>query len=129
LLAVTGSDSEKTPACLTLVDTRRWRARTIDARATEVALVSGTLFASSSLYNPVSQTARGSGLTGFSIDGRRRFHLYGRQAITGVQPVGAKALVGARRGIALIDPRTGKQLRWFRRFAMSLISGDAPILD
>jgi hypothetical protein len=129
LLAVTGSDSEKTPAGLTLVDTRRWRARTIDARATEVALVSGTLFASSSLYNPVSQTARGSGLTGFSIDGRRRFHLYGRQAITGVQPVGAKALVGARRGIALIDPRTGKQLRWFRRFAMSLISGDAPILD
>ena len=129
LLAVTGSDSEKAPAGLTLVDTRRWRARTIDARATDAALVSGTLFASSLLYDARSQRVRGSGLTGFSIDGRRRFHLYGRQAVTGVQPVGSKALVGTRSGIALIDARTGQQLRRFRRFAMSLIGGDAPILD
>jgi hypothetical protein len=126
LLAITGSDSGKTPAGLTLVDTRRWRARTIDARATDAALVSGTLLASTFLENG-SRTTSGSGLTGFSIEGRRRFHLFGRQQLTGVQPVGSKALVGARRGIAFIDARTGKQLRRFRRLNMSLIGGDAPV--
>jgi hypothetical protein len=136
LLAVTGSDLKssadrrelrETPAGLTLVDTRRWRARTIDPRTTDAALVSGTLLASSFFFDSSRQTTSGSGLTGYSADGRRKFHLYGNAPITGVQPVGSKALVGAQDGIALIDARTGRQLRRYPRFTLSLLSGDAPL--
>jgi hypothetical protein len=126
-LAVTGTDGGRTPAGLTLVDTRRWHAKTVDARATDASLVSGTLFASSFLYDPDRETTSGSGLTGYSIDGRRKFHLYGQDPIIGVQPLGRRALVGRRDGITLIDARTGDRLRRYRRFAMSLLTGDAPV--
>jgi hypothetical protein len=138
LLALTGSDSHsstgdpseavvgETPAGLTLVDTRRWRARTIDARTTDAVLVSGTLLASSYLFDSRTQGTSGNGLTGYSRKGRRRFHVYGREAITGVQPLGRKALVGAHSAIELIDARTGRRLHRCRRFTTSLLSGDAP---
>jgi hypothetical protein len=139
LLAVTGSDSSPStggpegggsgraaPAGLTLVDTQRWRARTIDPRATDAALVSDTLLASSFLFDSLSQTTMGSGLTGYSVDGRRKFHIHGEAAITGVQPLGTKALVGRLDGVTLIDARSGRELQRFRRFTMSLLAGDAP---
>jgi hypothetical protein len=134
LLAVTGSDSRfsadgrgrETPAGLTLVDTRHWRARTIEAKASDAVVVSGRLLASSFLSDSRRGTTFGSGLTGYSTDGRRRFHLYGRDPITGVQPLGRKALVGGLSRTALIDARTGQQLRRFRRFSMSLLPRDAP---
>jgi hypothetical protein len=134
-LAVTGTDSHRpeahgsgrtTPAGLTLVDTRRWRARTIDPRTTDAALVSGTLLASSFGLGSGRGNASGSGLTGYTVDGRRKFHLFGEAPIVGVQPLGARALVGAENGITLIDARTGRRLRSYRRFAMSLLAGDAP---
>lgn len=141
LLAVTGSDSHfsaddpeggghafDTPAGLTLVDTRSWRARTIDERTTDAVLVSGTLLASAFLFHSRRQTTFGSGLTGYSVDGRRKFHLYGRNPITGAQPLGPNALVGGPSWIAFIDARTGRQLRRYQRFTMSLLSGDAPVL-
>jgi hypothetical protein len=139
LLAITGSDSHsstedpsdgvavgETPAGLTLVDTRRWRARMIDPRTTDAVLVSGTLLASSYLFDSRAHTTSGSGLTGYSLNGRRKFHLYRQEAITGVQALGRKALVGAHSAIELIDARTGRRLHRYRRFAMSLLSGDAP---
>ncbi len=129
-LAITGSDSHgseaETPAGLTLVDTHRWQARTIDRHTTDAALVAGTLLASSYLFDSRTQTPSGSGLTGYSRNGRRRFHLYGREAITGVQALGHKALVGAHSAIELIDARTGRRLHRYRRFTTSLLSGDAP---
>jgi hypothetical protein len=130
MLAVTGSDSGPagdTAAGLTLVDTRRWSARTIDRRASDAALVAGRLLASSFLFDRRGQVTAGSGLTGYSLQGRRRFHRYGSQPITGVQPLGRRALVGARAAISLIDARSGRELRRFRRFAMSLLDGDAPL--
>jgi hypothetical protein len=85
-LALTGSDSRyssddpepggigrTTPAGLTLVDTRRWRARTIDPRTTDAVLVSGTVLASSFLDDSGGQKTSGSGLTGYAVDGRRKF--------------------------------------------------------
>jgi hypothetical protein len=136
LLAVTGTDRQssadepeiqETPAGLTLVDTRRWRARRIDPRTTDAALVSGTLLASSFHFDSRRQTTSGSGLTGYSVHGRRKFHIYGNAPITGVQPLGSKALVGALDGTALVDARTGRQLRRYPRFNMSLLSEDAPV--
>jgi hypothetical protein len=139
LLAVTGSDSTpstgapesggsggEAPAGLTLVDTQRWRARTIDRRTTDAVRVSDTLLASSFHFDPLSQTTVGSGLTGYSVDGERKFHIHGEAPITGVQPLGTKALVGRLHGVTLIDARSGRELRRFRRFTMSLLAGDAP---
>ena len=131
VLAVTGFDARRkardTPAGLTLIDTRRWRARTIDRHATDAALVSGTLLASAYLFHARSQTTSGNGLTGYSVAGRRRFRRYGTEPITGVTPLGTRALVGRTGGLTLIDARTGRRLRHYPRFAMSLISGDAPV--
>ena len=127
-LAVTGSDlgssaGREAPAGLTLIDTRRWDARRIDSRTTDAVLVSGTLLASTFL----ELSRSGSGLTGYSLDGRRKFHLFGNDPIWGAQPIGRNAFVGGARGSALIDGRTGRKLRRYRRFTMSLLSGDAPV--
>jgi hypothetical protein len=129
-LAVTGSDSRpsgQTAAGLTLVDTRSWSVRTIDRRTSDAVLVAGRLLASSLLVDARGQATAGSGLTGYSLDGTRRFHRYGSQPITGVQPLGGRALVGARAAITLIDARSGRPLQRFRRFAMSLLNGNAPV--
>ena len=132
-LAVTGSDTDHsggrertTPAGLTLVDTRRWRARTIDSRTTDVAVAAGTVLASSFVFDSRRGTTAGSGLTGYDLDGTRRFHLFGKAAIPGVQPLGRRALVGTMSGNTLIDARTGRSLRTYRRFTASLFAGDAP---
>ena len=129
-LAITGSDhadradgrSRETPAGLTLVDTGRWQARKIEASTTDAALASGTLLASCFVCDS------GGGLTGFSLGGRRKFHLFGSAPLTGVQPLGRTALVGSLRGSTLIDARSGRRLRRFERFAMTLLGGDAPFL-
>ena len=129
MLAVTGSDAggavRTRPAGLTLVDTRSWRARTIDRRTSDAVLVSGTLLASSFLFDARAQDAFGSGLTGYTVSGRPRFHLFANEPITGAQPLGHTALVGMRDRIVLIDARTGRRLRSYRRLTTSLLVGDA----
>ena len=125
LLAVTGFDSHPSgndPAGLTLVDTRSWRARTIDRLTTDAALVSGTSLASSFLDPQRS----GSGLTGYSIRGTPRYHRFGSDPIWGFQPIGRNALAGGPRGSALIEARTGRVLRRYRRFTTILLAGDSP---
>jgi hypothetical protein len=96
------------------------------SRPTPAAGPHGTLLASSYLFDSLSQTTFGSGLTSYSVDGRRKFHIHGKAPITGLQPLGRKALVGGLNGMALIDARTGRELRRYRRFTMSLLAGDAP---
>jgi hypothetical protein len=129
LLAVTGYDdrpSGQRPAGLTLIDTRSWRARTIDRRATEAALASGTLLAS--FFRTGSRgKITGSGLTGYTLDGKRKFHLYAGEPIIGVEPLGRRALIGGQNRTALIDARTGRQIRTYRRFWTTLLSRDQPI--
>lgn len=135
MLAITGVDRRiaadgaavERPAGLTLVDTRRWVARRLDARTTDAALVSGTLLASSFVVDSRRRRTIGSGLSGYSVSGRRKFHLFGSAPITGVQALGANALVGAMRTSILIDARSGRRLPLVPRLAMTLIHGDAPI--
>jgi hypothetical protein len=121
LLAVTGLDHPKTPAGLTLIDTRSWSARTIDTHTTDVTLAGGTLLAH-------SYPSGARGVTGYTRDGKRRFRVLREGLIVGVQGLGPRALVGALGGNALIDARTGRPLRRFRIFAMSLLSEDQPVL-
>ena len=133
-LAITGLDhnavaagrSRERPAGLTLVDTRRWVARKIDAQTTDVALASGTLLASSYLYDSRSRRITGSGLSGYSPTGRRKFHLFGRAPVL-VQPVGGNALAGGMGATTLIDARSGRRLRSFRRLSLTLMAMDAPV--
>jgi hypothetical protein len=63
--------------------------RTIDPRVTDAVLASNMLLAFGILWDSRSQTMPGSGLTGYNRDGRRRFHLYGADPISGVQPLGS----------------------------------------
>jgi hypothetical protein len=133
-LAVTGFDSNvsarpeggrggtsTTPAGLTLIDARSWRTRTIDDRATDAVRVGGTLLAFSSLWSGGRMT--GSGLTSYSLAGRRRFHRYGDDPI-GAQRLGRRLLVGGPRRIALIEAGTGRELRRFRRLPASPLFDD-----
>ena len=143
LLAVTGTDTHagvdlrgrqqqwETPAGLKLIDTRRWSIRTLDPHATSVTVAAGTLLAFGIVWDSRRQKLSGSGLTGYSLYGERRFHRYGRDPISGVQTLGERILVGGaagsrifRRG-ALLDARTGRELRRVR-FDVSLLAGDRP---
>ena len=51
---------------------------------------------------------------------------FGSAAIWGVQPIGRNALVGGPHGSALIEARTGRELRRYRRYTTSVLAGDAP---
>jgi hypothetical protein len=119
LLAVTGMDRPDTPAGLTLVDTRSWSAERVDSRTSDVTLAGGRLLAYGYL---------GRGVRGYSLDGTRRFRAFGDDVIFGLQGVGANVLLAARSGLALIDARTGRPLRRFRTFAMTLLGQDPPVL-
>jgi hypothetical protein len=143
LLAVTGFDGHagvdprggqaewETPVGLKLIDTHAWRVRTLDPRVTNAVLASGTLLAFGILWDSRGQKMSGSGLTGYDSNGRRRFHLYGADPISGVQPLGSRILVGGaagsrifRRG-ALLDARTGREVRRVQ-FDIELLAGDQP---
>jgi hypothetical protein len=129
LLAVTGRDSRssgaETPAGLTLVDTLAGSARKIDRRATDAVLARGTLLASSFRYP--GRGTLGSGLTGYSQAGTRKFHRYADEPVSGVQPLGPEVLVMTPRRATLIDARTGRELRrYHRRLLGTPVFGDRP---
>jgi hypothetical protein len=119
-LAVTGYDDER-PAGLTLVDTRDWTARRLDRHTTNAALAGGTLLAYSFV---LSGRAPGGGVTGYSLAGERRFHRFGDTQLAGVQPLGRRALVAGPRAIAMLDARSGRVLRRYRRLLLTPILGD-----
>src|SRR5439155_6523098 len=110
LLAITGFDGHAgldpggshaewaTPAGLKLIDTRRWSVRTLDSGVTDAALVAGTLFAWSLAWDSRTDKFTGNGLSGYAPDGSRRFHLYGHEPISAVQPLGSRLLVGGGSG-------------------------------
>jgi hypothetical protein len=128
LLAVTGRDSRssgaETPAGLTLVNTLARSAKKIDRRATDAVVARGTLLASSFLYT--GRRTLGSGLTGYSQAGARKFHRYADEPVS-VQPLGSEVLVMTPRRRTLIDARTGRELRrYHRRLFGTPVFGDRP---
>jgi hypothetical protein len=143
LLAVTGWDGHAgvdprggqaewgAPAGLKLIDTRRWSVRTIDPRVSDAAFVAGTLLAWSLTWDSRTDKFTGAGLTGYGPDGGRRFHLYGDDPISGVQPLGSRVVAGGAAGGrlfprgALLDARTGRELRRVR-FDVEVLVGDQP---
>ncbi|HET7647980.1 MAG TPA: hypothetical protein VFK17_05370 [Gaiellaceae bacterium] len=142
LLAVTGSDTQAstgasgeqqwaTPAGLKLIDTLTWSVRTLDRTTTRATVAAGTLIAYGLLWDSRSQRFSGTGLIGYTLDGDRRYHHYGDDPISAVEPIGDRLIVGGaagsalfRRG-ALLDARSGRELRR-ASFAVTPLTADQP---
>jgi hypothetical protein len=117
-LVVSGWDKHAryVPAGLKLVDTRTWTARTVDRKADTFWIVGDTVLATGSrplfaadLYGPWV----GSGLSGYSRTGKRRFHFFK------LDQVSVEAYYGDRvyaylsdrvepNPLRVVDVRTGK---------------------
>jgi len=83
------------PAGLSLVDTRTWRGRVLDRRATTFAVARGTVFTA------------GAGVTAYRLDGSRRYHLLGSTRVSQIQIVQGRAhawLGGGTRPVRLGVP-------------------------
>lgn len=108
-LAIWGSDSVRTgpdkvtttPIGLSIVDTNEWTIKRIDARAEQVALAAGALLAS----------APGAGLTAYSTDGSRRYHVFGDESVWVYATFGARVFLRPARGrMRDVDAATGTVL-------------------
>ncbi len=116
LVAVTGTDSafvgtsaRMTPAGLTLIDTRDWSARTIEPRATSVAVADDTLLVCGAVWDPQRKRSEGMGLSGYGPDGTKRFHLFGEAGVSYVQIVAGYAYLASQNNTryTIIDPYLG----------------------
>jgi len=109
-----------------LVDTARWRAYDLHARASGVDYQGGRLLLWGGTWasDATSSTPRGVGLTVYGPGDRRPLHLLGRQFVQGVTVRGDLAYVWLARdqssGYAVVDLRSGKTLH--------AGDGDPPVL-
>jgi hypothetical protein len=106
-LAVAGADEEDTrvrPAGLSLIDTHRWKVRTIDAAATDIRVASGLLLA----------TGSAAGLVAYGFDGTERFRIREGRAAWIEQVFDGRAYVGGMRPdgrpapLRVVDLATGR---------------------
>jgi hypothetical protein len=81
-----------------LVDTAKWRSRTLDSRASGAAFAAGRLLA----------YGTGIGLRGYTLDGRRIFHLLKGQRVLDVQLAADRAYVRTPRAVRVVDVGRGK---------------------
>jgi hypothetical protein len=130
-LAVTGADTdisvrddgeveERTiPAGLSLIDTDRWAVRTLDERASDIALAENALIAWTYPTEFVPRKPRESGLIVYELDGRERFRLSEDKAICDLQAGGRFAYVGigSCADIHVVDLESGEVLRRVERKA------------
>jgi hypothetical protein len=116
LLVVTGIDAHASigpdghakvnvaPAGATLVDTRDWSVRVVDADATYASVGSGA----------IAVSGFGRGMTIYGLDGRRRAHLFGRHDV-GALALGQRAFVQTQAGYySIVSLRTGTIIRKVR---------------
>ena len=87
------------PAGATLVDTARWRARTLDRSASEAAFAAGVVLASGPRWNPGAEV----GLRGYTIAGRRVFHLLKGLQVFDVPVVGDWAYARTRSAVRVVE--------------------------
>ncbi len=127
LIAVTGSDEfaakqkdgslaiDIWPAGLSVIDTRDWSIRTIDARATAATVADGALLVTggSFHYDGQGQKNEGAGVAAYGPDGRLRWRI-GDGTIRWVAGVyGSIAAIGGEttKPSVLVDLQTGTVLR------------------
>jgi hypothetical protein len=119
-IAVTGMDYSatvangqeemtETPAGLTLVDTRDWTSRPVDAGAAFLTRAGDTLVAYGAPAFSTKPSPGGIGLRGYSPSGALRFQLFGTEQIGEVQTAGGLVYVTgcANRCFRIVDPVSG----------------------
>jgi hypothetical protein len=104
--------TRQSAAGVTLIDTRDWSLRTLDAQASGLAVADGTLLTFGWLWDSVAQQAAGVGLTAYRQDGSRRFHRFRDSPLYAVHVVGSRAFVPvSESAYAVLDPQTGRVVR------------------
>ena len=120
LVAVTGTDHStwkdadsrlqmrSSPAGLTLVDTKTWRARTIDRGAAWFQLAEGLILATGSTYDSTVRAQTGMGLAAYDFAGQRRFRLFEGRPVHVGQVFRGRAYVGeADERMRVVDLASG----------------------
>lgn len=101
LVVANGARLERTPAGVTLVDTRRWTAHLLERRASKARLVGSTLL----VYG-------GSvGLRGYGVRGEPAFHLFGNAHVHQVEAGGQLAYALTADSVCIVDPLSGVLVR------------------
>lgn len=121
LVAVTGLDHatwrdresrlqmRTTPAGLVLVDTRNWRARTIDRGASVAAFEDGTLLVTGAACESEPARCSSMGLAAYDVDGERRFRLFDGEGVGLMQVFGGLAYVEqGGRSVKVVDVASGR---------------------
>jgi hypothetical protein len=87
------------PVGLSIIDTRDWTVETVDARATQVACAAGLLLS----------VGEGAGLTAYTPEGGRRYHLFGEDNVEVRATFGSRAfVVPGRAPMRVVDVLTGQ---------------------
>jgi hypothetical protein len=118
-----GQDQERTTAGgLALIDIRNWRKRTLDERATQFSFSGGTLLAYGTTWNSETQKTTGMGLSGYGMDGRKRFHLFADAPVYFLQTSGPYAYVWRGTSVppAVVDLQSGQIVRTLDRYRKDL---------
>jgi hypothetical protein len=108
---VRGPEDVVRPFGLRLIDTRAWTIRTIDSRSSYALAVADALVAANDTYDPVTGKTRANGLVAYSLEGRERFHLFGRQIVPRLQAAGRYAYASfyqPRHRTFVIDLNSGR---------------------
>jgi hypothetical protein len=125
LVAVSGQDAHRlaggheqtTPAGLGLIDVRHWTKRALDEHASQFSFSAGILLAYGTTWNSATQETRGMGLTGYGLDGKRRFHLFADEPIYYLETAGLYAYVWRDGGPpVVVDLRSGSVSRELDRY-------------
>ncbi len=89
-----GSDVPETiSAGLWLIDPKKWSARLLDRYADSLSITASTLLATGWQFHPAQQYATGTGLTGYSLRGKRLFRLFQHRAAAIWGEYGTRAYV------------------------------------
>lgn len=134
-LAVAGDDatgqvvdgelvSDTTPSGLELLDTRTWRAHTVDPGATRVAFAAGRILAYGATLHGY-EASGGMGLGVYAQDGTRVTHLFATEPVQRIQVDGTRAFVDGRTSTSVVDLGSGTVAGELPRFAPDLLVGDA----
>jgi hypothetical protein len=92
------------PAGAVLVNTTKWRWRTLDRSATGAAFAAGRLV----VYGPGWYPAAGVGLRAYTLTGRRTFYFFKGKRVFDVQVAADLAYVRTPSAVYVVDVRSGK---------------------
>jgi hypothetical protein len=106
-----GIDVSSKPFGLKIVDTRTWSVRTLDPGATGFVHASGVLLAYGGSYDEQYRPRGGIGLTAYTLDGTRLYHLFGESPLFWAEVAGANAYVAAEGKIVAVDIARGRVVR------------------